>query len=36
MLTNTLGYDKGKYHIVVTIKRNKFTGMSYYNVEHSW
>lgn len=36
MLTNTLGYDKGEYHIVVTIKRNKVTGMSYYNVEHSW
>lgn len=36
MLTNTLGYDKGEYHIVVTIKRNKVTGISYYSVEHSW
>lgn len=36
MHTNTLGYDKGSYHIVVIIKYNKVTSMSYYNTECSW
>ena len=36
MHTNTLGYDKGSYHIVVLIKYNKVTSMSYYNTECSW
>ena len=36
MHTNTLGYDKGSYHIVVTVKYNKVTGMSYYNMESAW
>lgn len=32
MDTNTLGYDMGKYHIVVMMKYNKVIGMSYYPV----
>lgn len=36
MHTNTLGYDKGSYHVVVIIKYNKVTSMSYYNTECSW
>lgn len=36
MHTNTLGYDNGSYHIVVTVKYNKVTGMSYYNMESAW
>ena len=36
MHTNTPGYDKGSYHVVVIIKYNKVTSMSYYNTECSW
>ena len=36
MHTSILGYDKGAYHLVVTIKNNKVLRMSYYNTDHAW
>ena len=36
MHTGILGYDKGVYHLVVTIRNNKVLRMSYYNTDHAW
>ncbi len=33
---NTVGYDKGNYHIVFSFKNGILTSASFYNVNHSW